>query len=174
MAAEPPTANWALATKLWVTVLVIEGASGFVSRTSRTARAMSARSSASVRVGEAVVVVVECSDMAVPFRKPERCPAGCAKKGAPRRKRPLCLVSMLPTTVLADRFEGLGACALSTTGRLRVPPSGTPACFQLSTMASTCVRGIRSCLSRGEETGKNGEREPRELPWAIVRIRGCP
>ncbi len=109
MAAEPPTANWALATKLWVTVLVIEGASGFVSRTSRTARAMSVRSSASVRVGEAVVV--ECSDMAVPFRKPERCPAGRAKKGAPRRKRPCALASMLPTTVLADRFEGLGACA---------------------------------------------------------------
>ena len=30
------------------------------------------------------------------------------KKDAPCRKRPLCLVSMLPTTVLADRFEGLG------------------------------------------------------------------
>ena len=49
MAAEPPTASWALATKFWVTVLVMEGASGFVSRTSCTARAMSARSSASVR-----------------------------------------------------------------------------------------------------------------------------
>lgn len=31
MAAEPPTASWALATKFWVTVLVMEGASGFVS-----------------------------------------------------------------------------------------------------------------------------------------------
>ena len=39
--------------------------------------------------------------------------ASCAKKGAPRRKRPLCLVSMLPTTVLADRFEGLGKCPLN-------------------------------------------------------------
>ena len=128
MAAEPPTASWALATKLWVTVLVMEGASGFVSRTSRTARAMSARSSASVRVlrdaqasAGALVAQVECSDMAVPFRKPERCPAGCAKKrDAPRRKRPLCLASMLPTTVLADRFEGLGACALSTASTRRL------------------------------------------------------
>lgn len=91
MAAEPPTASWALATKFWVTVLVMEGASGFVSRTSRTARAMSARSSASVRTARAAGTVlaasgmpaalVERSDIMVPFRKP-----GYQLRVAPKRK----------------------------------------------------------------------------------------
>ena len=87
MAAEPPTASWALATKFWVTVLVMEGASGFVSRTSCTARAMSARSSASVRVlrdaqasAGALMAQVEGSVMTIPFRKLKRWPAGVPKR----------------------------------------------------------------------------------------------
>ena len=79
MAAEPPTASWALATKFWVTVLVMEGASGFVSRTSCTARAMSARSSASVRA----VGLVEGSITTIPFRKPE-----CWLRVAPKKALP--------------------------------------------------------------------------------------
>ena len=55
-------------------------------RTSRTARAMSVRSSASVRVGEAVVV--ECSDMAVPFFGSRSVVLRAAPKRRSRRKRP--------------------------------------------------------------------------------------
>ncbi len=71
MAADPPTASCALATKLWVTVLVMEGARGFSARTAATARAMDARRAASSPSGK-VGGVAEWDDsaMAAPLRKP--------------------------------------------------------------------------------------------------------
>ena len=99
MAAVPPAASWALATRLMVTKLVNDCASGVCSRTSLTACAIRSRSasprSASIEVPYEVSIYE------------------------------LSLMTLLPTLVLTNRFKGSGLPPFSAFDH---PPKSSPAC----------------------------------------------
>ena len=81
MAAVPPAASWAFATRLMVTKFVNDCASGVVERTSFTACAMRSRIGSVAEIAETAAVpsVYELS-----------------------------LIALLPTLVLTNRFKGSG------------------------------------------------------------------